>query len=93
MYFPAGTLKANDADISGKITATSGVIGGCTIEDGLLKIANANITDIDASKITTGKMSVSNIVFDGIMDILGNDGGTSDPYVSKADSVMSLKVF
>lgn len=83
MYFPAGTLKADNADISGTLTATSGVIGGCSIENGVLKIANANITNIDASKITTGKMSVRNIVFDGIMDILGNDGGTTDPYEVK----------
>lgn len=83
MYFPAGTLKADNADISGKVTATSGIIGGCTIQNGVLKIANANITNIDASKITTGKMSVRNILFDGIMDIYGNEGGTSDPYVVK----------
>ncbi len=43
----------NGVEISGKITATSGVIGGCVIsEDGVLKITEANIEgEITASNI------------------------------------------
>lgn len=39
-----GTLYATNANISGSITATSGNIGGCTINDGKLSITNANST-------------------------------------------------
>lgn len=38
-----GKLKATDAEISGKVTATSGEIGGCEIKNGMLQVANANI--------------------------------------------------
>lgn len=57
----AGRLDANNANISGHIIATSGEIGGCEIKDGTLKIANANITSISASKISTGTMSADRI--------------------------------
>ena len=33
MYFPSGSLTAYEADISGKITATSGEIGDCRIKN------------------------------------------------------------
>lgn len=49
-----GSLRATSADIEGKITATSGTIGGCTISDGTLQIKNANIDSISVSKITAG---------------------------------------
>lgn len=43
-----GTLKYNDngVDIEGKITATSGEIGGCSITNGILYVKNANIDGI-----------------------------------------------
>ena len=56
-----GTLKATNVDLSGKITATSGTIGGCSISSGVLKVADANITSINASKITAGTMSADRI--------------------------------
>ena len=40
----AGQLWATSATISGRVTATSGTIGGCTINDGKLSITNANST-------------------------------------------------
>lgn len=40
----AGQLWATNATISGSITATSGNIGGCAINDGKLSITNANST-------------------------------------------------
>lgn len=40
----AGVLYATGATISGSITATSGNIGGCAINDGKLSITNANST-------------------------------------------------
>ncbi|GFI61258.1 hypothetical protein IMSAG049_00415 [Clostridiales bacterium] len=92
MYFPSGKLKALNADISGKITATSGTIGGCQINNGVLKIGNANITSLDASKITTGFISIRNMKFDGIMDILGRDS-TGEAYSTKGIFGYELESF
>jgi|GEM_PF-2419666 hypothetical protein len=57
----SGYFYANNVSISGHITATSGYIGGCEIEDGTLKVGNANITSLNASKITAGTMSADRI--------------------------------
>lgn len=57
----SGYLYANNVSISGHITATSGEIGGCEIENGTLKVSNANITSLNASKITAGTMSADRI--------------------------------
>lgn len=57
----SGYLYANNVSISGHITATSGEIGGCEIENGTLKVGNANITSLSASKITAGTMSADRI--------------------------------
>ncbi len=45
----------------GTITAKAGIIGGCSIINGVLQIASANITNIDASKITSGTLSADRI--------------------------------
>ena len=57
----SGTLTGKNVNLSGTITATSGTIGGCVIESGVLKVGNANITSINASKITAGTMSADRI--------------------------------
>ncbi len=59
-----GKLYAENADIKGKITATSGTIGGCNISNGTLQIANANISSLNVSKINGGTNS-NNIIFNG----------------------------
>lgn len=46
-----GKIIATEADISGKITATSGEIGGCSIKDGTLNIQNAKADGIEASNV------------------------------------------
>lgn len=56
-----GYFYANNVTVSGNITATSGQIGGCEIENGTLKVGNANITSLNASKITAGTMSADRI--------------------------------
>ncbi len=48
-------------EIRGKVTATSGSIGGCDIQGGVLQIQNANIGNIAAEKITTGTLNVGRI--------------------------------
>lgn len=57
----SGYFYANNVNVSGHITATSGNIGGCEIENGTLKVDNANITSLNASKITAGTMSADRI--------------------------------
>lgn len=67
----AGKLVASNADISGKITATSGSIGGCSISNGTLNVDAANITsgtiaaaripNLSANKITSGTINASNV--------------------------------
>lgn len=51
----AGQLYATNANISGNITATSGVIGGCSIYNGTLIVPSANISGtLNASQIRIG---------------------------------------
>lgn len=59
-----GNLTAKNAyfegsgSFTGTITATAGTIGGCTISNGVLKVAEANITGtLDVSKIRYGSHS------------------------------------
>lgn len=54
-----GGLRATNADITGAIVATSGEIGGCIIENGTLKIKNANIETLSVSKVTAGTNSAT----------------------------------
>jgi hypothetical protein len=66
-----GYLYAKNADITGKITASSGSIGGCTISNGVLNVSAANITsgtiesaripNLSADKITAGTIHVDRI--------------------------------
>ncbi len=48
--------------VEGVINATSGEIGGCTIQDGVLKVYNANIENLNASKITSGTLNNARIM-------------------------------
>lgn len=56
-----GYLYANHVSLTGSITATSGIIGGCEIQDNKLIVKDANITGLNASKITAGTMSADRI--------------------------------
>ena len=56
-----GTVTASGATITGSITATSGTIGGCSISNGVLKLNDANINNLNASKINAGTLSVDRI--------------------------------
>lgn len=57
----SGDMYASNAIISGKVTATSGTIGGCVIKDKVLQIASANITSVNADTITTGTLNVDRL--------------------------------
>ena len=57
----SGDMYASNAIISGKITATSGTIGGCVIKDKVLQVASANIISVNADTITTGTLNVDRL--------------------------------
>lgn len=56
-----GRIHATDVNISGAFEATAGVIGGCEIKDGVLKIKNINISEkIKASNIEAVNATIDN---------------------------------
>ena len=55
-------VNRNGLSVDGVVNATSGNIGGCTIENGILKVANANIENLNASKITSGTLNNARIM-------------------------------
>lgn len=57
-----GAIYASSVDLTGKITATSGTIGGCTISNGVLQVANANITGtISGNKINASEINIGSL--------------------------------
>lgn len=60
-----GSFFATRATITGNITADSGIIGGCKIEGGKLKIESANISSLSADRITNGTNTNDGITFQG----------------------------
>lgn len=58
-----GTVTANSGTFKGEIEASSGVIGGCTISNGVLQIKNVNISEtLSADKINlTGSITWSDL--------------------------------
>ena len=67
----AGALVSTNATITGSVTATSGTIGGCKIENGVLKVASANITSINADNITSGTLSADRLTSNNIVGTNG----------------------
>ena len=63
-----GNLKCINADVAGTITATAGTIGGCSIVDGKLQIAEANISGkltanvIDGSELNVNSANIADSV-------------------------------
>ena len=55
-------VNRNGLSVDGVVNATSGNIGGCTIENGVLKVANANIENLNAAKITSGTLNNARIM-------------------------------
>lgn len=55
-------VTQSGAEISGKVVATSGTIGGCEIDaNGHLQVGSANIREINADRITVGTLSAERI--------------------------------
>ena len=75
----SGKLYASSAEISGKITATSGTIGGCSITDGVLYVTDANISGtISASHINTSSITIAQSQVTNLTTDLGNKASSSD---------------
>ena len=55
-------VNRNGLSVDGVVNATSGNIGGCTIENGVLKVYNANIENLNAAKITSGTLNNARIM-------------------------------
>lgn len=54
-------VTSSGAEITGKVVATSGEIGGCKIVDGRLDVSTAHIGEISADQITAGYIDVKRI--------------------------------
>lgn len=79
-----GSFTATKATIKGNITATSGTIGGCKIEDGTLQIKNANITGtLSASKISGGTLNCNSITVSNLSASSINTGSLSGSYITQ----------
>ena len=78
-----GSFTATKATIEGKITATSGTIGGCEIKDKVLQIKEANISGtLSADKIYGGTINASTINVTNLNASNINSGSLSRQYVS-----------
>lgn len=84
-----GNLKCINANVAGTITATAGTIGGCSIVDGKLQIAEANISGkltanvIDGSNLNVKSANIAdsvnaNWVYAGNINADNISGGTLD---------------
>lgn len=84
-----GNLKCINADVAGTITAIAGTIGGCSIVDGKLQIAEANISGkltanvIDGSELNVNSANIAdsvnaNWVYAGNINADNISGGTLD---------------
>ena len=91
-----GVIKARGVNLTGQIIATSGTIGGATIENGVLKIANINITGtingnhIDASSINIGDLNgVSNYA---LKTEVTDAEKVATSYITYIDSTEGIKI-
>ena len=58
----SGALYANSANISGKVVATSGSIGGIEIENGVLKVSSINIGNLGGASNYAQKTDVTQAI-------------------------------
>lgn len=65
-------FNRDGAYVKGEIVATSGVIGGCSIVNGVLQVDAASIRNINADYITAGTLNVDRILAGSIGGADGN---------------------
>ena len=76
-----------DATVTGKITATSGTIGGCTIESGILKIKAANISE----KLTAEQIDVQGVITAGGIAVKGDVTAEAER-ATEAEGALSSRI-
>lgn len=81
VHIENGKITAKGVEVTGNITATSGTIGGCVIENGLLKVPAAQIINLEVETITGGTRGTNNYVYLSIND----SGSLSINSISKTD--------
>ena len=86
-------VDKNGLRINGEVNATSGVIGGCVIENGVLKVDAANVKSLSIgsnfSVDTSGNMVANNGTFTGTLTVGGNLISATDLYTGAAQSAAS----
>ena len=77
-------------EVNGKVTATSGTIGGCTIENGVLKVGTANVTSISIGNNfyvdSNGNMTANNATITGMLTVGGNQISATNLYTGAYQS-------
>ena len=84
-----GELYATNVHLSGEITATSGTIGGCSIVGNQLQVSNANIENLNVSKITSGT-NAQNLTFNGSVtcnNLYASNSGTIGGFTIGSNSL------
>jgi len=84
-----GALYANDAHISGEITATSGTIGGIQIVNGNLNVSSIRIGDLKGGK----GLSSNNLLQDIYASSLAKENAPWDRYLSDASNTTITGAF
>ena len=74
--------------VTGEIVATSGVIGGCRIVNGVLQVDSASITNINADTITAGTLNVARIAAGSITG--GTGGKIAGSTITTANTVSGI---
>ena len=89
----AGLEVNGSGTFSGTITATAGDIGGCSIQNGVLKVGSANVTSLaigsNFSVDANGNMIANNGTFTGTLAVGGNYITATDLYTGAAQSAAS----
>ena len=84
-----GQFVAKQADIKGKITATSGTIGGCSISDGVLQVDAANVKTGTFATARIPNLAISKIT--SLSSELTTAANTAKSYLSY-DSTHGLRI-
>ncbi len=90
-------VDGTGAHVKGEITATSGVIGGCTIVNGVLQVQAASIKQLSIgsnfSVDTSGNMTANNATITGTLSVGGSLISASDLYTGAAQSAVNYSTW
>ena len=86
-------LDATGAHVKGEITAYSGVIGDCVIENGVLKVGSANVDSLQIgnnfSVDVNGNMTANNATITGTLLVGGSYISAADMYTGASQAAAS----